>query len=70
RAAEAAARTAYQSAVAAADTVRKATIDAAVLLIERTHYGRDTIEIIAPINLRQALKLKDGDKVSVEVQLI
>lgn len=45
-------------------------INAAVLLIERTHYGRDTLEVIAPINLRQALKLKDGDKVSVEVQLI
>lgn len=44
-------------------------IEAAVLLIERTHYGRDTLEVIAPINLRQALKLKDGDKVSVEVQL-
>lgn len=45
-------------------------INAAVLLIERTHYGRDTLEVIAPINLRQTLKLKDGDKISVEVQLI
>ncbi|MEM0217872.1 MAG: DUF120 domain-containing protein [Candidatus Nezhaarchaeales archaeon] len=45
-------------------------IDAAVLLIERTHYGHDTIEVIAPINLRQALKIRNGDKVSVEVQLI
>jgi len=44
-------------------------IDAAVLLIERTHYGRDTLEVIAPVNLRQALNLKDGDRVSVEVYL-
>lgn len=44
-------------------------IDAAVLLIERTHYGRDTLEVIAPVNLRQALSLKDGDRVSVEVYL-
>jgi riboflavin kinase len=44
-------------------------IDAAVLLIERTHYGRDILEVIAPVNLRQALNLKDGDRVSVEVYL-
>lgn len=44
-------------------------ISAAVLLIERTHYGRDVLEVIAPVNLRQALNLKDGDKVSVEVCL-
>jgi len=43
--------------------------EAAVLLIERTHYGIDTLEVIAPVNLRQALGLKDGDRVSVEVQL-
>ncbi|MCS7139122.1 MAG: DUF120 domain-containing protein [Candidatus Nezhaarchaeota archaeon] len=43
-------------------------IDAAVLLIERTHYGRDTLEVIAPVNLREALKLKDGDRIPVEVQ--
>jgi len=44
-------------------------IDAAVLLIERTHYGRDTLEVIAPVNLRQALNLRDGDRVLVEVYL-
>ncbi|MHC1627796.1 MAG: DUF120 domain-containing protein [Candidatus Nezhaarchaeales archaeon] len=44
-------------------------IDAAVLLIERTHYGIDILEVIAPVNLRQALGLRDGDRVSVEVQL-
>jgi riboflavin kinase len=44
-------------------------IDAAVLLIERSHYGRDTLEVIAPVNLRRALNLKEGDRVSVEVYL-
>ncbi len=44
-------------------------INAAVLLIERTHYGIDILEVIAPVNLRQALGLRDGDRVSVEVQL-
>ena len=44
-------------------------IDAAVLLIERTHYGRDTLEVIAPVNLRRALNLEDGDRVSLEVYL-
>jgi len=44
-------------------------VEAAILLIERTHYGIDTLEVIAPVNLRQALGLKDGDRVSVEVQL-
>ncbi len=44
-------------------------IDAAVLFIERTHYGRDTLEVIAPVKLRQVLNLKDGDRVSVEVYL-
>ncbi|RLF11883.1 MAG: riboflavin kinase [Thermoprotei archaeon] len=44
-------------------------INAAVLLIERTHYGIDTLEVIAPVNLREALGIKDGDRVSVEVQI-
>ena len=39
----------------------------AVLLIERTHYGPDVLEVIAPVNLREALGLRDGDWVSVSV---
>ena len=31
----------------------------------RTHYGQDVIEILAPVNLRKKLKLKDGDIVRI-----
>jgi riboflavin kinase len=41
----------------------------AVLVIERTHYDETVIEIISPTNIRKALKLKDGDPVSVRVRL-
>jgi len=44
-------------------------IDGAVLIIERTHYGKDVIELISPIKIRDALNLKDGDEVEVEVFL-
>jgi len=41
----------------------------AVILALRTHYDSSVIEIIAPSYLRKALKLKDGNKVKVEVSL-
>jgi riboflavin kinase len=37
----------------------------AVLAIERTHYDNSVLEVISPLNLRKALKLKDGDECSV-----
>jgi len=43
------------------------TVKGAVVLALRTHYDVSVIEIIAPINLRRHLKLKDGHKVKVEV---
>ena len=47
----------------------RATIEArhpgAVLAIERTHYDSSVLEIIAPVNLRKALGLVDGDECSV-----
>ncbi len=43
--------------------------NAAVLIIERTHYGPDVIELVAPISLREALGLKDGDVVDVVANL-
>ena len=42
-------------------------IQGAVVVPERTHYPEDIIEIIAPVNLRQSLSLKDGSFVQVEV---
>jgi len=41
----------------------------AVILALRTHYDSSVIEIIAPRYLRKALKLKDGNKVKLEVFL-
>lgn len=42
-------------------------INGAVIVPERTHYPEDIIEIIAPVNLRKYLKLRDGSTVEVEV---
>ncbi len=42
-------------------------IKGAVIVPERTHYPEDIIEIIAPVNLRKYLKLRDGSTVEVEV---
>nr|WP_304364382.1 winged helix-turn-helix domain-containing protein/riboflavin kinase [Methanosarcina sp. KYL-1] len=48
--------------------VRVGGIEAAVVVPERTHYPEDLIEIIAPIKLRDALGLKDGDRTAIQVQ--
>jgi len=39
-----------------------------LIFIERTHYPKDVIEVIAPICLRERFKLKDGDKVTLKVK--
>lgn len=39
----------------------------AALIIERTHYGEEVLEVISPFNLREKMKLKDGDMVEVQV---
>ena len=43
-------------------------IEAAVVAPERTHYPPDLIEIIAPVKLRDALSLKDGDRVVIQIK--
>ena len=43
-------------------------LEAAVVSPERTHYPLDLIEIIAPVKLRDTLKLKDGDRVVIQVK--
>ena len=40
-------------------------IKGAIVIPQRTRYGKDVMEIIAPVNLRAKLKLKDGDRVRV-----
>lgn len=47
--------------------IRISDIDGAVITPERTHYPEDIIEIIAPVNLRDHLDIKDGNKINVEV---
>ncbi len=44
-------------------------VEGAVLMIHRTHYGRDVLEVIASENLRRKLGLKDGDPVQLKVLL-
>ncbi len=39
----------------------------ALVKIERSHYGEDVIELIAPVNLRETLGLRDGDEVNVKI---
>ena len=42
-----------------------AKLEAAILLIQRTHHERNVIEVIAPVNLREQLHLNDGDSVTL-----
>ncbi len=44
-------------------------VDGAVVLIERTHYGDDVLEVVSKFNLREALSLKDGDIVELTINL-
>jgi riboflavin kinase len=46
-----------------------AKVRGAVLVIERTSYDDSVLEVIAPVNIRKELNLKDGDIVSVKIHL-
>ena len=43
-------------------------VQGALISALRSHYDRSVVEIIAPVNLRKQLKLRDGQKVKVEIQ--
>lgn len=43
-------------------------IHAAVVRPERSNYPKNLIEIIAPVNLRKTLGLKDGDEIEVSLR--
>lgn len=45
-------------------------INAARVAPERIHYPSDLIEIIAPVKLRDALDLNNGDRVVVQVNRV
>jgi len=44
-------------------------VKGALISALRSHYDNSVLELIAPVNLRKQLKLKDGQKVKVEVQV-
>ena len=44
-------------------------VNGAILFAIRSHYNTSIVEIIAPVSLRAQLKLKDGNKVNVEVPI-
>ena len=44
-------------------------IRGAIIVPDRTHYGKDVIELVAKENLRKALGLKDNDVVRVSIEL-
>ena len=43
-------------------------VEGAVIVPERTKYGLDVIEFIAPVNLKKKLGVKDGDEVLIEAK--
>lgn len=47
--------------------IRIEEIDGAVIVPDRSHYPDDLLEIIAPVNLRNTLDLKDGDEIKIIV---
>ena len=51
-------------------TINDGAIDnAAVLVLERTHYDDSMLEVIAPISIKQAAGIKNGDIIKVQVRL-
>ncbi len=51
-------------------TVNDGAIDnAAVLVLERTHYDDSMLEVIAPISIKQVSGIKNGDRIKVQVRL-
>jgi len=43
-------------------------IDGALIFPARSHYGDDVVEVIAPVSLREKLKLKDGSEVFLQLR--
>ncbi len=43
-------------------------IQSDLLILERTHHDKNMLEIIAPINVKEVMNLKNGDKVKVTLQ--
>jgi riboflavin kinase len=51
-------------------TINDGSLDnAAVLVLERTHYDDSMVEVIAPVSIKQTANLKNGDRIRVQVQI-
>jgi riboflavin kinase len=44
-------------------------VKCAIVIPDVPNYPEDVLEIVAPVNLREKLQLKDGDHVEIEVTL-
>jgi riboflavin kinase len=42
-------------------------IEAAVVIAQRTHHSEEILEVVAPVNIREALDLQDDDKITLTV---
>jgi riboflavin kinase len=42
---------------------------AALLILERTHYDDSTVEIIAPTSIKESIKVKNGDHISITAHI-
>ena len=42
-------------------------IEAAIVIAQRTHHSEEILEVVAPVNIRDALKLNDNDRVTLTV---
>lgn len=45
-------------------------VKGAIIYAMRSHYGKSVLEIVSPTYLRSKLKLKDGNKVKVEILIL
>ena len=57
----------FVSATRASDQLFVKRLDAAIVVPGRSHYPEDIVEVIAAVGLRDALGVKENDRVSVEV---
>lgn len=44
-------------------------VDGALLILERTHHDDTVIEVIAPVKIKDSVKINDGDRVKVTVKI-
>jgi riboflavin kinase len=50
-------------------TINGKVDNAAVLVLERTHYDDSMLEVIAPMSIKDAAGIKNGDRVKVQVHV-